>query len=238
MDPTLRVPILAGATFGKEITFRAFYLSHMAPRMLVFVWMVLINGLTFSQTFRPYGPGEWRLKLGLPYANNFLLRPVDEGLRSRTGWVGLEVGVEHQRSARSFLALEGSLNGAAGALGLMHTEGEFERYISGSLSFSNNVLLGRVSLGLGISVARNTWSYTRTFVADSTPSSRPLVDRRTTDLGLIFNGYCRIGRAFHAGLIYRPYIFTFDVRDPWQYQHVISIDLMWRIRLCGKSQSQ
>lgn len=198
--------------------------------------LFLVGANAFGQTLRPYEPGEWRLKLGLPYVNSFYLQPENETPKSRTGFLGFEGGLEYQRGERSFLALELSMSLASPfPIGPYDIEGEFDRYGSSALTITDNHLAGRFSFGYGLSVARNTWSYTRTFIADSIPPSRPLVDRSSTNLGLVFNGYYRIGRAFHAGLIYRSYFFKFEMPDPWQYEHVISIDLMWRIHFGRKA---
>jgi hypothetical protein len=194
--------------------------------------------MAFCQTLRVYGQGEWRLKLGLPYVNNFVLHPEDEALKTRTGWAGLEAGVEYQYSGRGFLALEASLNGAAEGLGMLDHEGEFDTYVTRSLGLSNNSVAGRFSFGYGIGLAANTWAHTRDLIPDTVPPHRPLVERTSLDLGLLLNTYYRIGRAFHIGLIYRPCFFKFRSEEPWGYEHVLSLDIMWRIRLGPKPRIQ
>ncbi len=204
-------------------------------RALVFASLALTGSIAFCQTLRPYPQGEWRMKLGLPYVNSFYLRPTNETPKSQTGFVGLEGGVEYQLALRSFLALELSVNGAAEIpFGVLDIEGEFDRYLSWSLAASRNTTAGRFSFGYGVSMAANTWTYTRTFVADTIQPSRDLVTKTSRDLGLILNTYYRLGRTLHFGLIYRPYFVKFDTPDPWQYEHVITVDLMWRIRIGRK----
>ena len=116
-------------------------------------------------------------------------------------------------------------------LGLADIVGEFDQYSTQSINLSNNILLDRLSIGYGISYAQNTWNYTRTFIADSVPPSRDLVNRKSKNLGLIINSYYRIGNSFHMGLIYRRYFLKFDNGIFYDYEHVISLDLMWKIRI-------
>ena len=167
----------------------------------------------------------------MPYVNSFNLNPKDESRKTQTGWVGLEGGVEYQYIQNNFLTLEYSMNAAAEILGLADIVGEFDQYSTQSINLSNNILLDRLSIGYGISYAQNTWNYTRTFIADSVPPSRDLVNRKSKNLGLIINSYYRIGNSFHMGLIYRPYFLKFDNGIFYDYEHVISLDLMWKIRI-------
>lgn len=200
-------------------------------RILLLALFLLSGNLIYSQV-RTYQQGEWRLKLGLPYINNFTLNPENESRKTQTGWVGLEGGIEYQYSHNSFLTLEYSLNGAAEALGLMDIEGEFDQYVTQSLNLSNNDnLIDRFSFGYGLSFAQNVWNYTRTLIPDSVSPSRELVRRKSKNLGLIINSYYRIGNSFHIGLIYRPYFWKFEPKNIFDYEHIISFDFMWKIRM-------
>jgi hypothetical protein len=197
---------------------------------LLLAILLLSGNLLYSQV-RTYEQGEWRLKLGLPYVNNFNLNPEDESRKTQTGWVGFEGGIEYQYSPNNFLTLEYSVNSAAEALGLMDIEGEFDQYTTQSVNLSNSILRDRFSFGYGISFAQNVWNYTRTFIPDSVAPSRDLVNRKSKNIGLIINTYYRIGNSFHIGLIYRPYFWKFDPKTSFDYEHVISLDLMWKIRI-------
>ena len=198
--------------------------------------LLLIAGQPMrGQALRAYEVGEWRLKLGLPYLNSFYLQPKNETPKSETGWIGLEGGVEYQHGERRFACLEYSLNGAAPVpLGVVDIEGEFDAYLTNAIAITENRTLGRFSIGYGLSVAANTWTYTRTFVPDTVQPTRELVTRTSKNIGLALNTYYRMGRALHLGFIYRPYFFKFDSADPWQYEHVISVDVMWRIHFRKK----
>jgi len=139
----------------------------MKPSLFILL-LLLITGDICGQR-RAFEPGEIRLKFGLPYLNSFTLSPQNETRKNQTGWVGLELGLEYQYSENNFVALEYSINGAAEAFGLMDIEGEFDQFGHQSLNLSQNNIIGRVSIGYGLSYAHNVWNYTRTLVPDSIP---------------------------------------------------------------------
>jgi hypothetical protein len=200
-------------------------------RQYLFIILLLLIAGDICGQRRDYEPGEMRFKFGLPYVNSFTLNPQNETRKTQTGWVGLEFGLEYQYSEKSFVSLEFSLNGAAEAFGLMDIEGEFEQFVGQSLNLSQNKTIGRVTIGYGLSYAQNIWNYTRTLVPDSIPPSRDLVMRRSQGFGLILNSYYRLGKTAHVGLIYRPYFLKVSPETMFDYEHIISLDIMWRFRI-------
>ena len=203
-------------------------------RVLFILFLILLTGHLYGQQ-QNYEPGEVRIKFGLPYLNSFTLIPEDESRKTQTGWVGIELALEYQYSKRNFLSVDYSVNGAAEAFGLMDIVGEFDQYASQSISLSNNQTLGRITIGYGPSFAQNIWNYTRSFIPDSIPPSRELVSRRSQSFGLILNSYYRLGKTVHVGLIYRPYFFRIIPKTEFGYEHIISVDLMWRFRIKKKA---
>lgn len=187
--------------------------------------------IAFSQEHSLNQGSEIRLKIGLPYINSFTLHPASESRKNQTGWVGLEGGLEFQWNNNYFIGLEYSINGAAEALGLLDIAGEFDRFITQSINLSYNYKVNRFTFGGGLSYAQNNWIYTRTFIPEDVPPSRGLVDRRSKNIGLIFNSYYGFGKSFNIGLIYRPYLFKLNGSRAVDYEHVISLDIMWRIRI-------
>lgn len=201
----------------------------MKQYLIIFLLLIAAGGI-YGQR-RAYDPGEIRLKLGLPYVNSFTLNPQNETRKTQTGWVGLELGLEYQYSENSFVNLESSINGAAEAFGLMDIVGEFDQFATLSINLSQNNTIGRVTIGYGLSYAWNTWVYTRTFVPDSIAPTRDLVVRDSQNLGLILNSYYRLGKTAHIGLIYRPYFLKVVPDTKFDYEHIISLDIMWRFRI-------
>lgn len=198
----------------------------------LFLLIIVLTGLkSHPQSIRLYEKGEIRLKFGLPYINSFSLNPQNESRKSQTGWVGLEGGLEYQYISIKFISAEFSMNAAAGVLGLLDIEGEFERFTTQSLNLTDNRTFDNFSIGYGLSFANNMWSYTRTHIPDSISPTRELVDRRSQNLGLILNSYFRIGNGFNIGLVYRPYFIKFKSGFQLDYEHLITLDFMWRIRI-------
>ena len=192
--------------------------------------MLLTAGNICGQR-RAYEPGEIRLKFGLPSLNSFALNPQNETRKTQTGWDGFELGLEYQYHEKGFVSLEYSINGAAEAFGLMDIEGEFDQFGHQSLNLSQNNIIGRVTIGYGLTFAHNIWNYTRTLVPDSIPPTRELVKRRSQSLGFILNSYYRLGETAHVGLCYRPYFLKVVPENKFDYEHIISLDIMWRFRI-------
>lgn len=143
----------------------------MTNRVLIISLTAFLTTNLFAQNLS-YELGELRVKLGLPYLNNFNLKPEDETRKINTGWVGIELGFEYQYTELSFIALEGSINAAHGAFGLQDVEGEFDQYTCISVNLSNNHSIGRFTVGYGHCLARNIWDYTRASIPASIPPSK------------------------------------------------------------------
>lgn len=45
------------------------------------------------------------------------------------------------------------------------------------------------------------------------------------------DGYYQVGKRFYIGLIYRPFFLNIYLDVDFKYEHLISLDFKWKIRL-------
>ena len=197
---------------------------------------VYINSAdTLSQYFRhdlTDRRGELYLHLSVPHINSFLMQPQGEGIRANTGFWGLAIGLDYYHGKNRFANFT-----AAGVAdfflpfpAVIDLKGEHEAMRSSYISISNNHHIRRFSVGYGLSLARNTWRFDN-FDAFGSPPTRAPAKKSHRALGLVFPVYYGAGEYFNAGLIYRPTFLRLADANPLRYEHLISIDFAWKIRL-------
>jgi len=177
--------------------------------------------------------GELHLHLSLPWVNSFNLNPRNEGHKINTGFWGLAIGVDYYHSTNQFLNL-----GVSGVMDFfipfpaaVDLSGEHELMSSWYLGLSNNHKFGRFSVGYGLSFGRNTWDFRYYDRWDPPPPTRDPVTKRHYSLGLIFPTYFQMGEHFNIGVVYRPTFFRPSLTNKFAYEHLISVDFAWKIRI-------
>lgn len=198
---------------------------------------IYINSADTIASYFKYGQsnnkGEVYLHLSLPHINSFLLHPKNEPTKTNTGFWGFTIGLDYYHSKNQFLSL--GISGVADFFlpipAPVDISGEYEVMSSRYISLSNNHKLRRFVLGYGISYAQNTWDYRFYDEIDLLPPKREPVKKSHNALGLIFPAYYQLGQHFNIGVVYRPTFFNFNGANKFQYEHLISIDFSWKIRL-------
>jgi len=189
-----------------------------------------------------YGKGTWDLRLSIPYINHFMLKPEVERNVSNAGFWGIAVGFDYYHQNTQYLSI---VSGAAInyflpiPVGVDEEFGEeiVEREICSSLfmGLTNNQRYKFFSFGYGLSYSRNFWRlrYDGGYGPDGNYVNIPPPDKKYTDntLGLMFTGYWLTKESFSLGVIYRPSFIRLNTNPTFKYEHLISIDLAWRIRL-------
>lgn len=180
---------------------------------------------------------QWLLHLSIPYINHFFLHPdKEEKDKNNPGFLGISLGAEYfYKKNRSFslngvLAINSSLPIPAA---VNYSDGEFEFVSTAYLALNHNHQVKRFDLGYGLSLSKNIWNYRYFGAEESPPPSREPARRVNIATGLNLTGYYRLGKSFHLGLIYRPTFIRFNSEHPFRYEHFISLDLKWKIRLKG-----
>ncbi len=102
---------------------------------------------------------------------------------------------------------------------------------SSFISLSNNHIIKRLNLGYGLVFANNTWDlrYYEQF-ADAPPVREP-VKKNYNSLGLIFPINYEISKRLFVGVTYRPTFYRFSLEDHFVYEHTLSLNFGWKIRL-------
>ena len=207
------------------------------PRRFGFPRRIYLNSAdTISRFFRhpqSDNQGEIHLHLSLPHINAFSFTPEHEATKISVGFWGLTVGLDYYHSRNQFINL-----GVTEIVGLfipipapITLEGEYEQFSTRFISLSNNHRIRRLTLGYGLSFARNTWNFRYFEGFEGPPPTREPIKRSHTAYRLIFSTYFLSGEHFHLGLVYRPTFFRPENTHKFQYEHLISIDFAWKIRL-------
>lgn len=172
----------------------------------------------------------------IPYGNFFYFNPKMNKPVSSAGFYGLSVGVEYFYQNNRYIKASGSaiINFPMFIPVPVDSDGVTESFYSIGGSLTDNFVLNRFTIGYGLTVAKNKWIYDN----DGNDPDVPLIPGNTKRMelaslsaGLQVNGYFRMGRQFHIGVIYNPYLYDFAPTGRLNYQHTISIDLLWKLRI-------
>ncbi len=180
--------------------------------------------------------GRVNIIFSIPYANLFYLNPRIEGAVSSAGFLGISAGAEYYYKNNRYLKLN-----ASGIIDFpifipvpLDSDGIDKRSYSASLALTDNFVWNRFTVGYGVTFAKNKWIYDN----DGGDPNNPLVpgaiehmELSTISTGLQVNGYFRVGTTFNIGAIYNPYLYDFAPSGKFNYQHTISIDLLWKIKI-------
>lgn len=206
------------------------------PKRYSYPKNVYINSAETTDKYYNYEPnnkGALDIHLSLPYINFFYLKPEEERPKVNAGFGGLSLGLDYYYSKNQFLSL-----GLSGVLDFflpfpaaIDLRGEHEFMSSGYVSLSNNYKIKRFTFGYGLSYARNNWKLRYYDRFDPPPPTREPVKKSHIAFGLVFPTYFQTGEYFNIGIIYRPTFYRPGLTDKFAYEHLISIDFAWKMRL-------
>ena len=176
--------------------------------------------------------GQLYVHLSLPYINNFMLHPTGQPYKSNNGWVGFGLGLDYYYKRWQYISLFTSVvTDAFAPIGPIDHFGSYETMYSAYIGLSNNYKIDNLLLGYGLSLTKNTWEYNYIPSENEVdPVGKSIIDTNYA-LGFLFPMYYQFGRSFFAGVIYRPTFYRFSESNPFKYEHLISIDIGWKIRV-------
>ena len=183
--------------------------------------------------FEIYGKGTWDLRLSFPYINHFILKPDGEKDISSTGFIGAAIGFDYYHQNSQYLNIMiGAVMDLFAPIPIpicydVNEYREVEFCSSYFIGVTNNHRYKYFSLGYGLSYSHNLWRH------NYGNYDVTLYDKKYTDntLGLMLTSYWFFNRSFCLGIIYRPSFLRLNTSPTFKYEHLISIDLAWRIRL-------
>lgn len=186
----------------------------------------------WSRTF-PSPRGTLNFTWSFPWVNSFYLQPHGETPRTNTGFWGLSAGVEYFYSDNKYLALNTSavMDFFLPVPAAVDFSGEVENMNSLYVSLTDNIKFRRFTLGYGLNYSANTWSLVYHDRFDPPPPTRPPATRTGTTIGLTLDGYHQVAENFLVGIIYRPSILQITPKTSFRYEHLISLDFRFRIRM-------
>lgn len=207
------------------------------PKRYTFPKNIYINSTDTINRFFRYSQsnnkGELHLHFSLPHFNFFRMAPEGETVGNNTSFWGLTVGIDYYHSKNQFVNL-----GFSYALGFVFPvpasvrfDGEVEFGSTKYISLSNNHKIGKITIGYGLSYGRNTWDYAYYTLADHFTGPSEFVTKSHNLLGFVFPAYFQLGKRFNLGLVYRPTFYRPSLTNKYAYEHLISIDFAWKIRL-------
>ncbi len=188
----------------------------------------------FSNEY-PTNKGQVNLLFSLPWVNSFYQQPKFEKPRFNTGFWGTSLGAEYFHKENRFIALTG---GAVMDFFLpfpaaVDLYGEHELMSSLYVNLTHNHKAKRFTYGYGITYSKNRWAYSYTEEFDTPPPSRgtePII-RTNHSVGLTLTGYLQFGKRYFMGLVYRPTFIQIHPDTKFHYEHLISLDLMWKFKV-------
>lgn len=176
-----------------------------------------------AKTFIRPKKGSAYLNASIPFANFHNFDSKNQGRVSASGLFGFSLGLDYYYSKNQFFNLTYS---TILSIPLTLYESFDDEYVdsetslwSNYFSLLNNHRVGFLTLGYGLSFTENNYNL-------------PEANRKKHyAVGNIFMAYAQLSKAFHLGVVYKPTYYRPQLSDKFQYEHSISIDFMWKIRL-------
>lgn len=198
------------------------------------ILLIFVSNFCLAQTERrtEYEKNDFRLDLKLPHINHLALNPNKEFRDSKFGFNGYGIGFEYNYSEKRFIETSISFVLTFEFPVPAPFDREYNRALySYYLSATDNVIHNRFTFGYGISYAVN---HRNEIYRDLGGGPTPLPDNTyysNGNLGLTLNTYYRIGRTLNIGIIYRPSVVNLNEGFEPIYEHLISLELNWRIKM-------
>jgi hypothetical protein len=177
--------------------------------------------------------GNLYWNFSFPHVNSFSFKPQGESIKLNTGFMGFSTGFDYFYAQNRYLNLTAStvMDFFIPFPAPVDFNGEWEFMGSSYLSLSNNYKIKQFSIGYGLSYAKNRWTHKNFQWLDSIPPLREDAFTSHNSLGFVLNAYYQLGKRFNLGFIYRPTFIRFGATPTFQYEHLMSFDLAWKIRL-------
>lgn len=201
---------------------------------LFLILLLFISNVCFAQAEKRNGfeKYDFKIDLKLPHINHLSLNPDKEFRDDKFGFNGYGIGFEYNYSEKRFVEANISFVLTFELPFPAPFDTEYNRALySFHLSVTDNFIKNRFSFGYGINYAVN---HRNEIYRDLGLNDEPLPENtyyNNRDLGLTLNTYYRIGKTLNVGIIYRPSLINLDNGFESIYEHLISLELNWRIKL-------
>jgi hypothetical protein len=195
--------------------------------------IILKNIRSYFSKKYPVQKEQIFLKISLPWINSFYMQPSLESAKSNTGVWGLSVGLDYYYTDSRFfnLSFYAVTDFFLPFPAPVDISGEYDTMSSLYTSLTHNHKLGRFYLGYGICVANNTWAHRYSSRFGAPPPARDPISKTGISAGLMTDVYYQFGKHFLTGIVYRPSFMSDDQKLEYKYEHLISLEFAWKIKL-------
>lgn len=211
----------------------------MKNRLILLILLISSTNLLLAQKrIQPFKNGDLRLDLKLPHLNYLALNPDREFRDSEFGFNGYGIGAEYSYGDNKFVEASSSFAMTFEFPFPAPVDAEYNKILySFYFNVTDNIIKNRFTFGYGLNYSLNTWKeWTRDFdnwegdimKYGLITSSKVHTNR---NLGVHFNSFYRLGKTIHLGLIYQPSLLNLNGRPKLIYEHLISLEVNWRIKL-------
>lgn len=176
--------------------------------------------------------GQFNFLVSIPYGNLFYLQPQNESSKTQAGFLGASLGAEYYYRDNKYVKFTTavSIDFLAPVPVPISYDGANEFITAYNFTLTDNYRLNRFTLGYGLNYGIYKWRLENDdFIFPSTVD----VPRTKINhgLGIATNVYYQLSKAFFIGVVYNPtFVKTYPTTE-FTYQHIISLDLQWKIKL-------
>ena len=177
--------------------------------------------------------GQINATISFPLVNGLYFKPQGQSFKYNAGPWGVSGGFEYYYETNKFLSVNASAvrDVITLAHGYYEDYNQSERMTAVAFGFTNNYKVKRFIFGYGVSYSKNTWySFNERHEKFLTSFPKDIWKSNKT-LGLIANSYFQFGREFCVGIIYKPSLYRLNNSSGFQYEHVVSLDFQWKVRI-------
>ncbi len=198
------------------------------------IYRSMVDSIPRFLNYRPQNEvGEMTFHFSVPFPayNQLYLHPSDIiHPREYSGIFGFKIGLDYYHAPKQYFNLSGNVATSEFVLfpRLGQRNGKYEVASSSRIHFTNNHKINRFSLGYGIHLANNRWALE--YEERVRPPNFENINNRTNNLGLTFSTHYQPSPFFYIGVLYQPNFLRLNSGQRNVYEHVIGVDLMWKIK--------
>ncbi len=177
--------------------------------------------------------GQINLTVSIPWVNNFNFKPIGENRKNDTKFFSLTAGIDYYHTENKFLNIHVSTligNEVPVPVGV-DSEGETESFISNSIGLTENHTFNRFTVGYGVQISKNKWIFSNKDYDENVLDSKKPYSTYNLGIGLTANAYFRPVKNLYIGLVYNPNLYNLKPSSKFQYEHVLSLDFVWKFRI-------
>ena len=196
--------------------------------ILIAIAAILIADVANAQTewnSRANKKEKLYLHLSSPFINSFCMKFENKDTNVKTGIFGVSVGLDYHHSKNQFVHLGAS--SVTHLFSMAKSNGEL--MTSEYISLSNNHIIEKFTIGYGFSYGKNYWE--KRVKGWGLLSLIPTEIENHHVFGLAFPTYFQITKLFNVGIIYNPTFYRPTMAKKVLYEHTISIDFAFKIRI-------